>query len=140
MTKLCAKCRRPLYKRNTSGLCKMHFNTDPAWVRRRAQGQVRNMTPARRAEARARILAVMSSPAEIARRADPAERKRVAARRVAAQMAWCPLEYREAYSALRGKDGITAAEARQLILDQIEVDRARFLRTGKLQQSVRSQA
>jgi hypothetical protein len=52
-------------------------------------------------------------------------------------MAWCPVEYRDDYHRLVRTYGVRAADARQMIEQQIAVDLGRYVATGQLQQSAR---
>jgi DNA-directed RNA polymerase subunit RPC12/RpoP len=52
-------------------------------------------------------------------------------------LGWCPVEYRPEYRWLRRQCQMTAAEARATVEQQIEKDRAEYLRTGRLPQSER---
>jgi DNA-directed RNA polymerase subunit RPC12/RpoP len=65
--------------------------------------------------------------------------ERVAAGRKRSEtvLGWCPVEYRDAYRRLRRHCQMSAAEARAMIEQQIEKDRAEYLRTGRLPQSER---
>ena len=55
----------------------------------------------------------------------------------ATKLSWCPLEYRATYRELNRVQGIPSAEARRMVLDQVEADRTAFLKSGTLPQATR---
>lgn len=65
-------------------------------------------------------------------------RVRAGQRRSATVLAWCPIEYRDAYLHLVRSKLVRAPEARRIIEDQIAADLERYMRTGVLPQSTRS--
>lgn len=58
----------------------------------------------------------------------PEARARAAATREERRMAWCPPAYRALYREVRKATGVTAADAKAAVLDQIEVDRRKVAR------------
>lgn len=62
---------------------------------------------------------------------------RAAARRKqrARKLADIPMEYRDEYTALCRRHNLSAPEARRIIRDQVDRDLARYIETGKLQQT-----
>jgi hypothetical protein len=110
----CTVCDKPLSERNVTGYCRKHYAAHNNAERTRQQA--------------------------IRQWADPEWReKHTDCMRILAgkRVAWCPVEYRGDYKRLKRVKHYSAAEARLLIEQQIAQDTARYLRTGKLQQSVR---
>ena len=49
-------------------------------------------------------------------------------------MAWCPPAYRSMYREVRNTTGVTAAEAKAAVLDQIEFDKRKVAKGGLVDQ------
>ena len=112
-------CAQPLDRRgrNVSGLCRRHardLGSTPEAHAKRSESM--------RAYAR-------QHPAEVRRRCVIAAR---------AQLAWCPLEYRDEYRHLTRVKQLPAAEARTIIERAIATDARRYAATGVLPQFQRS--
>lgn len=73
-----------------------------------------------------------------ARSLTPEARAKAAKASVAKKLAWCPIEYRDAYMKLLRSGRVPAAQARQMILDLIEADQRRYFATGRLPQTGRA--
>jgi len=95
----CGTCDKPLGKKNVSGYCRFHS----------AAGL--NSDPVRKALKYARRSATMSAPDRRARMI--AHLGRISADKV---RGWCPPEYVDEYFRLNRKKGLTAPEAKAVIL------------------------
>lgn len=67
----------------------------------------------------------LSRPDVLAKTFAPETNARRTSSMIEARLGWCPPEYRDEYRALRSSRGITAPEARRMILDMIEAKRAK---------------
>lgn len=165
MSRVCLEpgCGATVSRGSKTGYCRTcssrrvcaRMNADPAikakakatmsgWTREQRFAKVRHLLgreiPPQEAAERSRrgheLVAMMRADPEIAkRRLSPEVRKRAGAKRTATMLAWCPIEYRDAYMRLVNRHKIAAADARAMIERQIETDLERYQRTGKLQAS-----
>lgn len=145
-------CGNQLGKGNTSGRCLTCANrakaADPAFRERHRAGVKRALAldPARLDKLRAHVRGLAKAPAVVERRtrymrenakamnarsiaAKTPESWAKAGRTVSAKrLAWCPPELRDDYKALVNGGYYTAAEAREVILEQHEREMERFRR------------
>lgn len=143
--RVCSECPTPIGDKNSSGLCRVHFNKrlarDPAVAARKSAGlkAYAAANPEVMSERGKRAAATrLSDPAHVAwmvehmrttvqpaslSHPDAAKWRRVAVMRCAdTKLSWCPPAYRPLYRQLLSKLKI-AADARAVVLDQIEKDR-----------------
>ncbi len=163
--KHCVKCTTniPAVRANFSAAAKAAAAKDGAKERRSEATKRRHTDPEFKARHRDGIKRAIAKNAE----ADPnwAERKRAQGKNVqrvlredpvirekiygeealrrkgkmttARALAWCPIEYRSLYLRISNKAGITAAEARKMVEEQIAKDLKAYHSTGQLQATPR---
>lgn len=154
--RICSDCAKPIRNENTSGRCKVcatiYNNRLPDSIEKRRVGWAKRLAnprhyadlcrvakqnsrkamadPAKRAAAaeRARLIwqQYLNTPEMREYVNSPEVRSRAGRSLSETRMAWCPPEYRSAYYDIRRKVQCSAADARQIILDQIKSDQAKL--------------
>lgn len=153
--RVCATCPTPVSNEAKTNYCRActraRNNKIPELTAKRAEGKRRSLQdpvnyaracqiaaanirramsdPAKRAKfvelGKAKAAIYFADPEIRARVNDPALRKAVGRKISETRMAWCPPEYRQQYHDIMRLRVATAAEAREMIREQIDRDRAR---------------
>lgn len=143
----CIACGGPVSPSSKSGECRKcsnnRINKDPALKAKRSAGMVRRnrSDPERLQYLRDHLVAarLLRKPVPLERMREIAakgraamtadSKKRGAEKLSATKLAWCPPHLRGEYRALSRMTGVSAAEARQMIEDQNELEMARWRRS-----------